>query len=471
MIKYKFNLLVSPVARICIAASILIGHILAGLVLFFLQDSVTTRNAEKILLSEIAGVQRSISVANSVNEPEYMYLFTEYDVVGEGGGVIITDNLHDIRCGKRVESCRTLEDAGIDINKYKPLRCYKTGVFGVPCHFAYFKGDDGVIVAYLPVAEQAQQRNVNVFSALGTTFIFSVAMFFLVPFLLHLLNNLNKKKSDSDGTGSGLADDELNQFDDGGLDDTGDSDTGDSYESYDSYDTYEEQEIVLPKEEELPVEEDEGTTEAATQEDIPEGDAQEPVSESSETDIADYVSKMQELKRAAKQMGEEKLFKMADYLEKCGKAVLAGSKDADKFMEAIETKTPIAINYYASCVRQQDSSETPDAQEMPDVQEPEQEPVQELPEVTESPVAQEPEITTKPDVPPSEIFATLEALYDGASSADKTAVDSCIETLDKINLPRKLNAVFPELYAAAAQNDYETIKTIIDSLRTGKSAS
>ena len=139
MIKYRWE--ISPTAkknvvRFCIALSILLGHVFAGFVLIFLQNSVTCKNIETLLLAEIAGVQKNISVANSANEPELMYLFTEYDVVGENGGIIIADGLHDIRCGKRLESCRTLEDAGIDINKYKPMKRSEAVIFGVSCHFA-----------------------------------------------------------------------------------------------------------------------------------------------------------------------------------------------------------------------------------------------------------------------------------------------------------------------------------------------
>ncbi len=473
MIKYKFSRIISPVVRICVAVSILVGHLFAGIVLFSLQDSVTCRNAENVLIAEIASVQKSLSLAASVDEPEYMYLFTEYEVVGENGGVIIADSLHDIRCGKRVESCRTLEDAGIDINKYKPLKRYATQVFGVPCHFAYFKSDDAVIISYLPVTEQTQRRNMNVFSALGTTFIFSILLFFLVPLVIQFIT---KKKSIFNGNVSGadldssLADD---VFDDGGLDDNFDADDTGLGETDSEPDEY-VQDIELPEEEDISPEilaesienaadEVAGEQEPEQADDgQPEGEragvtgaeteagatgAEPEESSFDQNEIADYVSRMQDLKRTAHQLGEEKLFKMADYLEKCGKAILAGSKDADKFMAEIESKTPIAAKYYDSCIQQRDLHALQN---------------------DEQPSAPEEEDLPKTDMSPAEIFATLEALYDGASSADDNAVNTQISTLRRINLPRKLNAVFPELELAAEQSDFTRIKAVIDSLRTSK---
>ena len=467
MIKNRFA--VSPavknyIVKICVAVSILLGHIIAGVVLFILQDSVTCRNSEKLLLAELAGVQRSISVADSTHEPEFMYLFTEYDVVGENGGVIISDNLHDIRCGKRVESCRTLEDAGIDINKYKPMKLSEASVFGVDCHVVYFRGDDSVIVAYMPVLEQKQQRNVNVFSALGTTLIFSVLFFFLVPFVLRLFT-----KDTAAYVGADSVSENLSVSQDFAADVPFSRDTADVSVPSDDADAA-DSDIVLPEEEKLSADETAETaeaesagteiadmepvgTEAAETEN---SDAQKSEVQESDvvqkndtiTDFADYVSKMQELKRAAQQLSDEKLLKMADYLEKCGKAVLAGSKDTDRFMAEIDSKTPIAINYYANCVQKHDAQA----------------------DKTVSSVVVEHVETSAPkiDMAPAEIFAALEALYAAASSADEKAVNNCIATLNRVNLPRKLNAVFPEMSAAATQNDFARIKVVIDSLRTNK---
>ena len=83
----------------------------------------------------------------------------------------------------------------------------------------------------------------------------------------------------------------------------------------------------------------------------------------------------------------------------------------------------------------------------------------------------EPETQQKVDVAPAEIFAALEALYAGAAVTDANAVNTQISALSRINLPRKLNAVFPELSTAASQCDYTRIKAVIDSLRTGTRAS
>ena len=564
MIKYTFSRIISPVVRICVAVSILVGHLFAGIVLFSLQDSVTCRNVEKVLLAEISSVQKSLSLASSVTEPEYMYLFTEYDVVGENGGVIIADSLHDIHCGKRIESCRTLEDAGIDINKYKPLRRNVTQVFGVPCHFAYFKNNDAVIVAYLPVVEQTQQRNVNVFSALGTTFIFSVLLFFLVPLAIQLITknkSLLKNNASGAASDSRFADD---VFDDGGLDETPDADETELGEASSESDEF-VQDIELPEEEEISSqilagnaqnevddvadepepaqadgepcgqveqdepEADEAGTERDSGEHLAEPEDVEPGAELNadeasaepednsydQNEIADYVSRMQDLKRTAHQLGDEKLFKMADYLEKCGKAILAGSKDADKFMAEIESKTPIAAKYYENCIQQHDArafQQTQNAEQIAqsaadeavpqNAEQPAQSPADEAvpqsapSEQSEQSVSEDvaqsaekpapktdlPKIGTpkvdlpeeadlpKTDMSPAEIFATLEALYDGAASADDTAVNTQISTLRRINLPRKLKAVFPELELAAAQSDFTRIKAVIDSLRTGNHA-
>lgn len=548
MIKYTFSRIFSPVVRICVAVSILVGHLFAGIVLFSLQDSVTCRNVEKVLLAEISSVQKSLSLASSVTEPEYMYLFTEYDIVGENGGVIIADSLHDIHCGKRIESCRTLEDAGIDINKYKPLRRNVTQVFGVPCHFAYFKNDDAVIVAYLPVVEQTQQRNVNVFSALGTTFIFSVLLFFLVPLAIQFITknkSLLKNNASGAASGSSFADD---VFDDGGLEETPVADEAKLGEASSESDEF-VQDIELPEEEEISPQilagDVESTEEAVSEagepepaqadgepcgqveQDEPEAGAErdsgerlaepedvesgaelnadeagtEPEDNSyDQNEIADYVSRMQDLKRTAHQLGEEKLFKMADYLEKCGKAILAGSKDADKFMAEIESKTPIAAKYYENCIQQHDArafqqtqnseqSEQPAADEVVPQSAPseqsEQSVSEDVAQSAEKPAPDKADLpkmgTPKTDFPdevdlpktdmsPAEIFATLEALYDGAASADDTAVNTQITTLRRINLPRKLKAVFPELELAADQSDFTRIKAVIDSLRTGNHA-
>jgi len=480
MVKYRWE--ISPTARknvvrFCIALSILLGHVFAGLVLFFLQNSVTCKNIENLLLAEISGVQKNISVANSANEPELMYLFTEYDVVGEEGGIIIADGLHDIRCGKRLESCRTIEDAGIDINKYKPMKRSETEIFGVSCHFAYFKGDDIVIVTYIPVVEQARWRNMNVFSFLGVSFIFSVLLFFLVPLVIQFFTKLDKKavpggESGMDDGAEEVQEDYTAEFHDTydaeSLEDMSDTEdfTEDLETEYDDYD------IVMPEEETLddvsePAEEQDSLVQTADDEEeySVEDSATEPDAEKDDeiTDLQDYILKMQELKKAAEQLGEEKLFKMADYLEKCGKAVFAGSKDADKFMAEIDSKTPIAINYYAKCVYKSEEEPEPDESKPQNaaqaaVSQPDEEPAEPV-QKTEIP---------KIDAQPAEIFAMLEALYAGASSADKDAVLECMESLDKINLPRKLNAVFPELSEASAHNDFTRIKTIIDSLRTGK---
>lgn len=548
MIKYTFSRIFSPVVRICVAVSILVGHLFAGIVLFSLQDSVTCRNAEKVLLAEISSVQKSLSLASSVTEPEYMYLFTEYDVVGENGGVIIADSLHDIHCGKRIESCRTLEDAGIDINKYKPLRRNVTQVFGVPCHFTYFKNDDAVIVAYLPVVEQTQQRNVNVFSALGTTFIFSVLLFFLVPLAIQFITknkSLLKNNASVAASGSSFADD---VFDDGGLDETPDADETKLGEASSESDEF-VQDIELPEEEEISPQilagDVESTEEAVSEADEPEpaqadgepcGQVEQDEPEAGETgterdsgerlaepedvesgaelnadeagaepednsydqnEIADYVSRMQDLKRTAHQLGDEKLFKMADYLEKCGKAILAGSKDADKFMAEIESKTPIAAKYYENCIQQHDArafQQTQNSEQIAqsavdeavpqnaeqsvqsvseDVAQSAEKPAPktDLPKMG-TPKADLPDEADLPktDMSPAEIFATLEALYDGAASEDDAAVNTQISTLRRINLPRKLNAVFPELELAAGQSDFTRIKAVIDSLRTGNHA-
>ena len=481
MIKYRWE--ISPTAkknvvRFCIALSILLGHVFAGFVLIFLQNSVTCKNIETLLLAEIAGVQKNISVANSANEPELMYLFTEYDVVGENGGIIIADGLHDIRCGKRLESCRTLEDAGIDINKYKPMKRSEAVIFGVSCHFAYFKGDDVVIVTYIPVVEQVRWRNMNVFSFLGVSFIFSVLLFFLVPLVIQFFTKpgttvVPDHESSIDDEAEEIQQDYTAEIHDTDVAETLEdaADTDDLESEYDDYD------IVMPEEETLDdisessEEEDaSGQSVADSAEYAVESSADEPDAEKDNeiTDLQDYILKMQELKKAAEQLGEEKLFKMADYLEKCGKAVFAGSKDADKFMAEIDSKTPIAINYYAKCVYKNDNEPETEESKPQQTEQSATATQSAVPEPEEEPA--EPE--QKPDIPkidaqPAEIFAMLEALYAGASSADKNAVLECMDSLDKINLPRKLNVVFPELSKASANDDFASIKTIIDSLRTG----
>ena len=287
--------------RVSIAVAILVGHVIFGVVLFFVQDSVTCNNTETLLLSGISNVQKRIAVADSIElDSEYTYLLTEYDALGKNGGYIIADKLHDIHSGKRLSQCRTLEDAGIDINKYVPLSRSQTAIFGVPCHFSYVKTNSYVVVSYIPVSEQAEMRNANVFSALGISFIISVILFFLVPFAFQLYT---KHKGESQ----------------------------------------------VQKEEE------------------------------------------------------------------------AQSLSADEMQDEYAPETA--------------------------------------------------EYAKKTDMQPAEIFAALEALYEGACTADKNTVSAYITTFSRVNLPRKLDAVFPSLLVAADKNDFVRIKSIIDSLRKRASSS
>lgn len=451
----KNRLIVSPVLRIILASSILLAHLFLMIILFFLQESITYSNTEDLLVSGISGVRKSLSVAeSSLNAPEYAYLFTEYDVVGKNGGFIISDSLHDIRCGKRIESCRTLEDAGIDINKYIPLSISETEIFGVPCYFAFEKRESYVIVAYIPVEEQKMQRNINVFSALGTSLIVFTLLFFAVPFLLQFLsrfswfpsvpaedkpeavteNDSAVVEKDAESTGTDSVPVENAESGDENTDDAESSDSG--YESAD--DT-------------------ENTADDA-----------EPDEENSDASgMAEYVEKMQELKKTAYKLGDERLFKMTSYLEKCGRAILSGSKDSAKFMTEIDARTPVVLKYYASVFPQQEQ-QAPQVQETAVPTETKQEaPAQEETQIEE----QLPEPEQKVDVSPAEIFALLENLYSGACSADENAVSIQIAALSRINLPPKLGAVFPKLALAARTYDYSTIKDVIDSLRTGKRSS
>jgi hypothetical protein len=440
----KNSRIFSPILQIIIATSILLGHIIFGFILFPLQNSITKGDMEDILVSGISGVQKSLAMANSgINAPEYAYLFTEYDSVGKDGGFIIADNLHDIKSGKKVESCRTLEDAGIDINKYAPLTISQTDIFGNDCYFAYLREESYVIVAYIPVSVQKSQRTVNVFAALGTSLIIFIALFFLVLLLVQFLSRFSWFPPVSAWGTSGENASSEDVWSDDALVDTSAEAVSNESAAVDDVPDYaygaDTPDVVfdadmLPKEEVLSVNDEDS---AVSEE-----------SASADTDgMAEYVEKMQELKKTAYKLGEEKLFKMADYLEKCGKAILAGSKDADKFMAEIESKTPIAAKYYDSCIQQRDLHALQN---------------------DEQPAAPEEEDLPKTDMSPAEIFATLEALYDGASSADDNAVNTQISTLRRINLPRKLNAVFPELELAAEQSDFTRIKAVIDSLRTSK---
>ena len=477
----KSSKIFSPVLQIIIATSILLGHIIFGFILFPLQNSITKGDTEDILVSGIAGVEKSLAMANSaINAPEYAYLFTEYDSVGKDGGFIIADNLHDIKSGKKVESCRTLEDAGIDINKYEPLTISQTEIFGNDCYFAYLREESYVIVAYIPVEVQKSQRTLNVFAALGTSLIIFIALFFLVPLLVQFLSRFSwfppVSAWNSSGERISSFDEPLDESDDAVSYETAilDDESDYAYDEDTSDSTFDAD--MLPKEEVIS---DDYESVSAESDAIAESSA-ETGGNSPDTDgMAEYVEKMQELKKTAYKLGEEKLFKMAAYLEKCGMAILAGSKDADKFMAEIDSKTPVALKYYASCLPPQElekqmaamaeqnaggSSEpiiTSVKAASDPVTEPEPEPVQEL--------APEPE--QKVDVSPAEIFAALEALYAGAASTDANAVNTQISALSRINLPRKLNAVFPELSAAASQSDFTRIKAVIDSLRTGSRAS
>lgn len=513
----KSNRIFSPVLQIIIATSILFGHIIFGFILFPLQNSITKGDMEDILVSGIAGVEKSLAMANSgINAPEYAYLFTEYDSVGKDGAFIIADNLHDIKSGKKVESCRTLEDAGIDINKYAPLTISQTEIFGTECYFAYLREEAYVIVAYIPVSVQKSQRTVNVFAALGTSLIIFIALFFLVPLLVQFLSRFSWFPPVSAWSSSGESTAGFDTpVDAGGEDVSNETEAVDDAADY-AYDTDTSDSAfdadMLPKEEVISedyedsavsedsaynndetvsiepdistksnaetggVEASAADTDSSTADAEPEKDAERP-----DTDgMAEYVEKMQELKKTAYKLGEEKLFKMAAYLEKCGRAILAGSKDADKFMAEIDSKTPVALKYYASCLppqelqKQMAAMEEQTVDDSTTVPEPEAEPEQ---KVDDSKVSEKsaddtatmpaPEPEQKVDVSPAEIFAALEALYAGAAATDANAVNQQISALNRINLPRKLNAVFPELSAAASQGDYTRIKTVIDSLRTG----
>ncbi len=511
----KNSRIFSPILQIIIATSILLGHIIFGFILFPLQNSITKGDMEDILVSGISGVQKSLAMANSgINAPEYAYLFTEYDSVGKDGGFIIADNLHDIKSGKKVESCRTLEDAGIDINKYAPLTISQTDIFGNDCYFAYLREEAYVIVAYIPVSVQKSQRTVNVFAALGTSLIIFIALFFLVPLLVQFLSRFSWFPPVSAWGTSGENASSEDVWSDDALVDTSAEAVSNESAAVDDVPDYaygaDTPDVVfdadmLPKEEVLSVNDEDS---AVSEE-----------SASADTDgMAEYVEKMQELKKTAYKLGEEKLFKMAAYLEKCGRAILAGSKDADKFMAEIDSKTPVALKYYASCLPPQvlqeqmaamaeqdavqnaadvesgvsgeeeavrsesvpsaaDSAVEPDAPGAEEAVEPSAttEPESVVPESNEPatvPEAEpEPETQQKVDVAPAEIFAALEALYAGAAATDANAVNTQISALNRINLPRKLNAVFPDLSAAASQCDYTRIKAVIDSLRTGTRAS
>ena len=499
----KNSRIFSPILQIIIATSILLGHIIFGFILFPLQNSITKGDMEDILVSGISGVQKSLAMANfGINAPEYAYLFTEYDSVGKDGGFIIADNLHDIKSGKKVESCRTLEDAGIDINKYAPLTISQTEIFGNDCYFAYLREESYVIVAYIPVSVQKSQRTVNVFAALGTSLIIFIALFFLVPLLVQFLSRFSWFPPVSAWGSSGESAPSEDVWSDDALVDTSAEVVSNESAAVEEAPNYaygaDTPDVVfdadmLPKEEVL----------SANDEDS----AVSEESASADTDgMAEYVEKMQELKKTAYKLGEEKLFKMAAYLEKCGRAILAGSKDADKFMAEIDSKTPVALKYYASCLppevlqkqmaamAEQDAVQNaPDVESgVPGAEEAERsvvepsatseressapsEPESIVPESNEPATVPEqepePETQQKVDVAPAEIFAALEALYAGAAVTDANAVNTQISALNRINLPRKLNAVFPELSAAASQCDYTRIKAVIDSLRTGTRAS
>lgn len=410
--------------RISVAVAILAGHIITGLLLFFIQDSLTLESVEELLLADMKSVCQRIDVSKSVDlEPEYAYLLTEYDNVGKNGGYIIADNLHDILCGKRNDQCRTLEDAGIDINKYQPLTRAVADIFGIRCHFIFYKTDSFVFVAYIPLSEQTHIRNVSVFSGLGVSFIIFTLILFFIPLLVQLYGRsvrdffgripamlpkllkkvkVNSTKKDSAFTSDSVAEEES------GF-------NGDVTELAASY-----AEPLVAESTEL----EDGITDSVNE--------QADLAEEAEADdeISEYVDRIRELKKAAISMGDDKLHKMADYLEKCGIAILSGSKDADKFRSEIEVKTPIALKYYAGRIRYKEE---------------------------------------KKDMEPSEIFAALEALYEGACSSDKNTVSAYINTFSRVNLPRKLDAVFPSLSVAAEQNDFNSIKSIIDSLRTKSS--
>ena len=524
----KIKWIFSPVIRIILAAAIVFGHILLALILFPLQSSITSKETEDILVSSIAGVRKSLAVSGgAVNAPEYAYLFTEYDSVGKDGGFIIADNLHDIHCGKRVESCRTLEDAGIDINKYKPLSIYQAEIFGVQCNFVYLRDENCVIVAYIPAAVQKSQRTLSVFAAVGSSLIVFTILFFLVPLLVQFLSRFSwfppvsvyGTGEPKDSAGSTKA--HNNSFVSDGLDDANSSEAGDE-SSIDSDRAYDSVTRNVPVDSDII--EDNITADVSTVADSSidvssayvagtEVADDEGITETTDADaemggtgddlegITNYVSRMEELKETAYKLGEERLFKMAAYLEKCGRAVLAGSKDSDRFMAEIESKTPIALKYYASVVPQQEteavydenapapekepdssvaveSEETYESAAEPPVLEQEQEPES---VAVDEPVASEAAdviepvsepvmdsvIEQKVDVSPAEIFAVLEALYAGAGAAEKNAVYTNISALRRINLPRKLNAVFPELEEAAKKNDYPAIMAVINSLRTG----
>ena len=539
----KNKWLFSPFLRIVFASSILLGHIILGLILFCLQESITCRNTEKILVSGIAGVRKSLSVAESaINAPEYAYLFTEYDIVGENGGFIISDSLHDIRCGKRIESCRTLEDAGIDINKYEPLSINEVDIFGVPCHFAYLREESYVIVAYIPVEEQKAVRNMNIFSALGSSLIVFIVLFFLVPILLRFLSRFpwfSSVLADNESVSacSRDADESLGNT---SVDMNGARPTSVSTENVSSDENGESDYVSSVNYAEHTVLSDVNSPDTNISDVYNENDEAE-TNNIDISGITEYVEKMEELKKTAYRLGEEKLFKMTAYLEKCGRAILSGSKNTDKFMAEIDSKTPVALKYYASCCPEQahpvlepqitvmtepakekeietatvsesvleektnekDSNEvgtnlstenlnTPDLSATNEyssenvVSNGAAEEVAAKPEIAEKNESaavsideksatgkdalqyaeKEPEPELKADVSPAEIFAVLEALYAGAGAADESAVDTQISALRRINLPRKLNAVFPELAHAAVQNDYSRIKTVINSLRT-----
>ena len=132
-------------------------------------------------------------------------------------------------------------------------------------------------------------------------------------------------------------------------------------------------------------------------------------------------------------------------------------------MAEIENKTSVVMKYYASCVPQPEPEVA--AENVPVTEEASAKAVQSEPKpVPEPEPEQEPE--QKADVSPAEIFAVLEALYAGAATTDANAVNTQISALSRINLPPKLNAVFPELALASRQNDFLKIKAVIDSLRT-----
>ncbi|MCR4940554.1 MAG: hypothetical protein K5930_10685 [Treponemataceae bacterium] len=383
--KNKWNL--SPALKISIASFVFVGLIFSAVPLFLIQNSATCANVENLLSSSLLNVLNRISVSEPVmQDPAYMYFVTENDTLGEKGGYIIADKLHDICCGKKDEQCRTLEDAGIDINKYAPMSLAATDIFGVTCHFLYMKTDAYVIVSYVPVTEQVRIRNINVLSTLGLYFVILLLLFLLSPLVIPFLKRLYVRIP------------ALGAF---------------------------EKSTSLPSAAPVEEEADASVTDPSHEEEqLSDGD--------SEDDLSEYVDRIKELKKAALTIKDDKLFKMADYLEKCGKALLAGSKDAEKFRTEIERKTPIALKYYAECIRYHEE---------------------------------------KKDMQPSEIFAALEALYEGACSSDKNTVSSYIATFRHVNLPRKLDAVFPSLSVAADQSDFNKIKNIIDSLRTGSHSS